>query len=204
MYYSGKKHRRSLSRKSKSNFFRSNRFGSRFGSRRNSSHATSNENSSASQVLPAITVGASNFAEKKKPNLPKPGFLQIPAPGKSIDVGPGTRNNHLSQPDDDRYKELEEKLRHLAEASRTSHETFIPDEGSPSKIAAPANVVSTSVQTSLTDLTGLGRRPGKFDLILLNFNEFKASFTVNHKARIMLPQWLSYAFSSFFIFYVVS
>ena len=156
-----------MSRKSKSNFFRTNRFGSRFGSRRNSSHATSNENSSASQVLPAITVGgASNVPEKKKPNLSKPGFLQIPAPGKSIDVGPGTRNNHLSQPDDERYKELQEKLRHLTEASRTSHETFLPDESSPSKIAASTsvNVASTSVQTSLTDLTGLGRRPGNFVL----------------------------------------
>jgi len=46
---------------------------------------------------------------------------------------------------------LEEKLRHLTEANKTSHETFFLDE---------KNTKSTAVQTSFTDLTNLGKSIG--------------------------------------------
>ena len=95
---------------------------------------------------------------------------------KGSDPGSKARMSHL---DDDyaRVKELDEKLRRLAEMSRTSAETFIADDAkatptttdndavdkeaaSLTQEAATKKLASTSVQTSLTDLTNLGKRPG--------------------------------------------
>jgi hypothetical protein len=82
IYYAGKKHR-SL-RRSKNKFFKSR---PRFGSSRRSS-VTSQDNSSTSQVLPAITVDTkkpdSGAREKRK---------GLPPPGKSLDLGPRSQPN---------------------------------------------------------------------------------------------------------------
>ena len=156
IYYAGKKHRSRSSRFGKKKFFKSRTFGSR------RSSFTSHENSSASQVLPAITCDPTNLDQDRNKKFVKSSLQQVPAPGRSIDVGPRTR--HIPKPeqgDREAFKALEEKLRHLAEASRTSHETFLPDENPP----AATNLVSSSMQTSLTDLTNLGRRPGNFSKI---------------------------------------
>ena len=153
LYYAGKKHRSRSTRRSKNKFFKSRPFGSRFGSRRSS--LTSHDNSSTSQVLPAITIDPNNLFDKKKV---KSSLHQVAPPGKSIDVGSRPRHSHNPDRDDLGFKALEEKLRHLAEASRTSHETFLPDEN-------VKNVATTSAQTSLTDLSNLGKRPGNFIFI---------------------------------------
>ncbi len=56
--------------------------------------------------------------------------------------------------EDETDRILEEKLRHLVEASRTSHETFLQEE---------ATKNSTAVQTSLTDLANLGKSVGNLN-----------------------------------------
>ena len=106
--------------------------------------------------MPAITLDPTNLTVEgrdRNKKFVKSSLQQVAAPGKSIDVGPRTRPD---PGDREAFRELEERLRHLAEASRTSHETFLPEENPP----ALANLVSSSMQTSLTDLTNLGRRPG--------------------------------------------
>jgi hypothetical protein len=105
--------------------------------------------------LPAITVDPKKQEVSRDKTKVKSSLQQQQS--KSLEPGSRTRQNPNLDSDIERFKELDEKLRRLAEMSRTSHETFVADD-------APAtetqNVATTSVQTSLTDLTNLGRRPG--------------------------------------------
>ena len=68
-----------------------------------------------SQVLPAITLDPTKMFDKKKTH----GY-QIPEPGQSTDFG----QTPVTRPaEDPGFRELEEKLRQLANASRTSQNT---------------------------------------------------------------------------------
>lgn len=85
---------------------------------------------------------------------------------RGLEIGSRTRHNPNFDRDEERFRELDEKLRRLAEMSRTSHETFVGDDNQTSVASASAaaktskNVTTISAQTSLTDLTNLGKRPG--------------------------------------------
>jgi len=78
----------------------------------------------------------------------------VPEPGKSTDFG---RPRTGILPTDPTYRELEEKLRHLANISRTSNNT-LRDGSLTLKSAEVQASFSRSVQTSLTDLSSLGQR----------------------------------------------
>jgi len=150
-------------KRSKRNFFKAHagkvRPWSRFSSRRNSTASRNSDNSSVSQVLPAITLGDNKLPggiSKKKPDFK----FKIPEPGQSTDFGQDKINPAFDDQDPG-FRELEEKLRQLANASRTSQNT---DGIQMSLDAAAAGVspqnqfCSVSVQTSLTDLTSIGQR----------------------------------------------
>ena len=130
--------------------------------------------------MPAITVDPACLEVARE---------KVKLPIKGSDPGSRARSNHHDE-DFARIKELDEKLRRLAEQSRTSVETFVADDAKATSAAATetdaarkasapetatTKMVSASVQTSLTDITNLGKRPGWN----LHFAVF--SFQMNHR-----------------------
>jgi len=111
-------------KRSKRNFFKAHagkvRPWSRFSSRRNSTASRNSDNSAVSQVLPAITLGDGKLPaiSKKKSDFK----FKIPEPGQSTDFGQD-KVHHLPLDDDPEFRKLEEKLRQIAVASRTSQNT---------------------------------------------------------------------------------
>lgn len=149
-------------KRSKRNFFKAHagkvRPWSRFSSRRNSTASRNSDNSSVSQVLPAITLGNKKLSgiSNKKPDFK----FKVPEPGQSTDFGQDKINLPLDE--DPGFRELEEKLRQLANASRTSQNTdrdvqMSVDTGAGAAVASQTQFCSVSVQTSMTDLTSTGQ-----------------------------------------------
>jgi len=136
-----------------SSYSRNRRDSSYSRNRRDSSYSRNSRNSDNSinsQILPAITL------DPAKLKLPKHrrSEYSVPEPGKSTDFG---RPRTGILPTDPTYRELEEKLRHLANISRTSNNT-LRDGSLTLKSAEVQASFSRSVQTSLTDLSSLGQR----------------------------------------------
>ena len=141
-------------KRSKREFFKSHkskmRPWSRASSRRNSITSRASDNSSVfsqlSQVLPAITLDPKKLSSKTTKSK-----FSLPSPGRSTDFG----RDPLSFPpatEDPTYRELEEKLRQLATASRTSNVT--DKEGGDMKLSLDLprpNTCSIETQTELLE-----------------------------------------------------
>ena len=110
-------------------------------------------NASSVRVIPAITLdprtlenpSVDKHISKMREKLGE-GMFQVPPPGRSIDF-----SSRVKKIDDTEFIELQERLKTLT----TSQETYLSESA--------GNFASVQVQTSLTDLGCLGKKPNVKD-----------------------------------------
>jgi len=130
-------------------------------SKYDSSFSRNSDTSINSQILPAITLDPVKLRNKHRRSE-----YSLPVPGKSTDFGKTNLAN--VPPSDPTYRALEEKL---TEISRTSHQTDrecetikslgnteVMRKDEPTERKDDISTTCRAIQTSLTDLSGLGQR----------------------------------------------